>query len=249
MRGMLRAAVAAIVLTLAMTPLATASAQPRPPNTEGLTSQEIADQTEVLAALQDFSKSRYAGLAPHLAKLRTVLDHAPASYPRIELRGDVGIVRAEGPSFPALSLLVMMEAVKAKHDAHAVLGVNIYPLAALLLASNANEQGETDEAMTWLDKGLAMQPDCPDLMTEKGYSLNKLHRPADALAMYERGLAAAHPQDPFRALLFRGKGFALIELKRWDEAEQAYKESQKIDPANPIAQSELKFIADNRPAR
>jgi Flp pilus assembly protein TadD len=244
MRAMMKAAGLALALVLA--PIA-AFAQPKAPSTEALTTQEIADQSVVLAAIQDFNKGRYPALEPHLPKLRAVMDHAPASFPRIEMRGEAAIVRADGQSFPALSLLAMVMAANEKHNAHVVPGVNIYPLASLMLASYANEQGKTDEALGWLDKGLALQPDCPDLMTEKGFALNKQRRPADALAMYEHGLAVAREGDPVRAFLLRGKGFALIELKRWDEAEQAYKDSQKIDPASPIAKSELTFIAQNRP--
>lgn len=46
-----------------------------------------------------------------------------------------------------------------------------------------------------------------------------------------------------RAHLQRGRGFALTELGRLDEAEAAYNEALKIDPNDDRAKHELEYIA------
>jgi Flp pilus assembly protein TadD len=44
----------------------------------------------------------------------------------------------------------------------------------------------------------------------------------------------------------RGQGYALIELKRWDEAEQAYKQALQLDPSDLHARSELDYVLSHR---
>jgi hypothetical protein len=52
--------------------------------------------------------------------------------------------------------------------------------------------------------------------------------------------------DAMRAHVLRGRGYALTELNRLDEAEQAYNDSLKYEPGNTRAQSELRYIAGLR---
>ncbi|MES2291557.1 MAG: hypothetical protein V4530_17660 [Pseudomonadota bacterium] len=51
----------------------------------------------------------------------------------------------------------------------------------------------------------------------------------------------------FRAVALRRQGFALSELKRWDEATKAYQHRFKYEPDNAVALNELKYIEQNRP--
>ena len=44
----------------------------------------------------------------------------------------------------------------------------------------------------------------------------------------------------------RGRGFALIELRRLDEAEQSYRDSLVSEPNNPNALRELTYIRQLR---
>ncbi len=87
---------------------------------------------------------------------------------------------------------------------------------------------------------------------EAGYVLNQVGRPTDGLATYRRGLALAEKypsQRVFRAPALRGIGFSLIELKRLDEAEDAFQKSLKVEPGNKIALHELEYIRDVRAAK
>lgn len=44
-------------------------------------------------------------------------------------------------------------------------------------------------------------------------------------------------------------GFALIELRKLDEAEAVFNDSLKIEPANKVALNELAYIRDLRAKR
>jgi tetratricopeptide (TPR) repeat protein len=83
--------------------------------------------------------------------------------------------------------------------------------------------------------------------TETGYVLNQLGKPDEGLSAYRRAyaLSVKYPsQRPFRAVALRGIGYSLIDLKRLDEAERAFRKSLEIEPENNIALSELAYIRD-----
>lgn len=66
----------------------------------------------------------------------------------------------------------------------------------------------------------------------------------DAQSYYE-SLRSMNRSDEARA--WRGIGFSLIECDLWDKAEDAFKESLKLEPDNATATSELDYIRMNRP--
>ena len=43
--------------------------------------------------------------------------------------------------------------------------------------------------------------------------------------------------------MLRNRGYALTELRRLDEAQAAYEASLTLDPANALAENELRYIA------
>lgn len=49
--------------------------------------------------------------------------------------------------------------------------------------------------------------------------------------------------------MLRGRGYILVELKRLDEAEASFNDSLKVEPKNPIAVNELRYIAELRRGR
>jgi Flp pilus assembly protein TadD len=104
------------------------------------------------------------------------------------------------------------------------------------------------EALKVLDHGLALQPDNPVLVSEKGAALAVQRRFAEALSLYDDWFARqGGPEDtPRYARLLRARGFALIELKRLDEAEAAYRQALEIEPDNAGAKHELAYIAELR---
>ncbi|SDN10210.1 tetratricopeptide repeat protein [Polaromonas sp. JS666] len=87
---------------------------------------------------------------------------------------------------------------------------------------------------------------------ERGYILNQLGQPENALAAYKKALSLStryQSQRPFQAAALRGIGFALIELSKLDEAEAVFNDSLKIEPANKVALNELAYIRDLRAKR
>lgn len=198
------------------------------------------------AAMEAFQRRGFAGLNSHLPGLRRALERAPASYPVIEQAGDTWIVRSNDMADGLmLAMMATVAAQGSSPDAQVNVSTqpNVYPMIALLLGSAAVERHEYREAITWLDRGLAMQPLDRFVLTERIAALHGLRRWDEALSAADAALAsgdlliATHP-----ASLHRKRGFSLVELNRLDEAQAAYEESLKTEPDNAAALGELEYI-------
>jgi tetratricopeptide (TPR) repeat protein len=237
-----------ILICLAVSSLARAD----PPATleASPSAQELADAAVVKAAMAAVGENGPLGLQKHAAALRTVLDHAPASYPEVVRAGNTVIVRADSGEIAPEALIAAAGVNVSSGKVVLRIEYNTYPTAALLLASFAVEAERPDLALPYLDRGLAMQPGNSNLTSEKAHSLYKLHRTAEGLSLVETWLAA-HPLAPAldRARMLRSKGFGLTELDRLDEAEKAYQESLTLQPGHALALNELKYIQGLRAGR
>jgi len=210
--------------------------------------QEAADQQAVMDALHAMNQNGYDALATHLDALAAVLAHAPACFPEFEHRGDQIIARSE---IDASTGIALVSAVAAQgQSASLVQGFNIYPYASLLLGSYSDEMHNFDQGVAWLDKGLALQPHEQHLVLEKATALGQLHRFDEQVALLQAELS-----DPVAGLTLdrvryeRNLGVALIDDNRLDDAEAALRESLRLQPDNPRAQSELDYIAELRAGR
>ena len=93
----------------------------------------------------------------------------------------------------------------------------------------------------------------PQYLIEYAYTVRVNGRVERSLELYkqaEKLAAKSHDRDSaghWRAAALRGQGFAYSELKRWDEAEKAYKRSFKFEPENEVARNALMYIEQNRP--
>lgn len=88
-----------------------------------------------------------------------------------------------------------------------------------------------------------------NVMLEMGYIYGQTQRPEEGLAAYRRALARAvkyKTQRNYKAAALRGIGFNLIELRRFDEAETALRESLETEPGNHVALNEIAYIQDLR---
>jgi tetratricopeptide (TPR) repeat protein len=86
-------------------------------------------------------------------------------------------------------------------------------------------------------------------IAETGSVFNRLGKYDEALSAYQKALAISvkyASQRSHRAAALRGMGFALIELKRLDEADQVFEESLEIEPKNQLALTELVYIQGQR---
>ncbi len=248
-----------LVVALAAAP-APGSAQTSAPASSSAAPAAASSQLEqdvaALKVAQDaFAKGGFPTLAGHLSALEAVLGRAPAHLQAVEEGPDQVVFTGQG--LPAYLAFTAWEQAKWKEARQAprpiVWRPSPYPTAALYLGSYYDELGRFDQALVYLQKGLAFAPDDPTLITEAGLALAKLGRLDEALSLYDRGLADAGdftganfigPKDEARML--RGKGFALTELGRLDEAERAYKDSLKLEPDHQGAKNELIYIAQLR---
>jgi tetratricopeptide (TPR) repeat protein len=192
------------------------------------------------------------GLAADAPAMETALASAPKQQGTIV--GDHVYLLSDGGA-QALILLAGAATKESPYAGRAVTAVDDpYPTISFLLGSYYDEVGKPAEALRLLDAGLALPSQGgpvpglhrPLLVSERGAALVSLHRWADALADYDGGLTLSGLDPRTRARLLRGRGMALTELGRLDEAEAAYHQSMTFDPNNPIALQELAYIASQR---
>jgi tetratricopeptide (TPR) repeat protein len=116
----------------------------------------------------------------------------------------------------------------------------------------AAERRELPAALSLLASIEAIAPVSAGTAAERGYVLNQLGRPEEALTAYKRALSLStryHSQSQYQAAALRGIGFSLIELQRLDEAETTFQDSLKIEPNNEGAVNELAYIRSLRDKR
>jgi tetratricopeptide (TPR) repeat protein len=207
-----------------------------------LTSTGDPDEDAVLAATRDMQTSGVLAARNHEAALLKVLANMPRPFERVRLAN--GVTEYRGDSMA--DCLAYGTAHGKSGSASLVCRGNPFPTAAFFLGSYYDEVGQPEKALSALDAGLVAAPQSTALIGERGAALIALHRLDDALADYDRGIAIENQAPTFRAKLFRGRGYVLTELKRLDEAEQAYVDSLKLDPNNPRANNELAYIATLR---
>jgi tetratricopeptide (TPR) repeat protein len=165
----------------------------------------------------------------------------------------------EGPRYvltdgSAETLMALLTAAadqqSAKTNRNTIAVKNPYPMISMYLGSYYNEVGKNDDAVRVLNEGIALrsEPDSmgetlPFLLGERGAALAALRKWEDSLTSYDKALMVENIPDQHHARLFRGRGYALTELNRLDDAEEAYKNSLRFDPNNALALHELQYIA------
>lgn len=125
-----------------------------------------------------------------------------------------------------------------------------YSKAYYQLAYIAVERGDYDEALTAINRGLALEPDHPLMLCEKGLILGHHNRYEEAINVYQEAIhARPWASSSVKAQALRGQGIALIELEQLDEAEKVFKESLLLDPDSEVARNELDYIKKLREER
>jgi tetratricopeptide (TPR) repeat protein len=194
----------------------------------------------------DVRSGGITAVAPHVADVEQALTNPQLTYNA----GSTVYVLTDGPGETLAALAVL----GPKKDVNTVAMASPYPLLSLYLGSYYNEVGKPDQALRVLDAGLKLSPitgvqlgkTMPALTAERGAALAGLKRWQDDIDNEDAGLKLEGASDKLRALLDRGRGYALTELGRLDEAEAAYNESLKLEPGNPRALHELQYIAGLR---
>ena len=116
----------------------------------------------------------------------------------------------------------------------------------------AAEKKDFSKSLDILKKIESVAPISAGTAGERGYILNQVGRPDEALSSYQKAYDLSinySSQTPFRAMALRGIGYALIDLHRLDEAEKAFIASLEIEPTSNIAKSELSYIQGLRKSK
>jgi tetratricopeptide (TPR) repeat protein len=208
------------------------------------------DVAMYLAAQSDLNAGGIKALAPHVADFEAALVNGRQFFPDGVTVDGHRYVMADGPTE---NLLVTLSAAAKKTDGVTMVTAvpNPYPLIAMELGSYFDEIGKPEDAVRVLDEGLALTPSpegavgahAGEMMGEKGAALDALKRYVEGLAVFEQALASHVLTARDRARLDRGRGFALTELDRLDDAEAAYRDSLQQEPGNARALAELGYIA------
>ena len=205
----------------------------------------------LFATSADLRKGGVLAIQAHVSDLEQTLANADRSFASAPSGSDTLYVLADGPAEAAVEASNSDKIPGAAGRKIVAVG-NPYPQIAFLLASYYNEVGRPADALRVLDVGLAlptampgvaMGASLPNVISERGVALGGLKRWPDALADYDGGLTIASLNDDQHGRMLRGRGLALTELGRLDEAEKSYRESLTIQPNNALALRELAYIA------
>ena len=138
---------------------------------------------------------------------------------------------------PSLEV-VLQSALKHPKDEQAVI---LGSRAGYALGWYYNDTRQHAQALVPLEQAVSLNPNNIDVAAECNQALNGLGRFSDSLSNYDRLLAGTLSALD-RARLLRGKGLALTELNRLDEAAAAYEESLRLEPGHKGAEGELEYI-------
>ncbi|HVZ92814.1 MAG TPA: tetratricopeptide repeat protein [Rhizomicrobium sp.] len=196
------------------------------------------DRAMIENLAREISQDGIMAVAPHAAELEAALAGAKQS---IALADSRNIYLASGATDTLAQMALAMSKGKS-----ATAVPDPYALIAMDLGVYYDEVKRPEDALRVLDLGLALASDLSDMRTpltiERGAALMGLKRWDEVVANEDAGLKLAVIEIPAKATLYRGRGYALTELNRLDEAEDAYKESLNLEPGNELATHELAYI-------
>lgn len=115
-----------------------------------------------------------------------------------------------------------------------------------------SEMGRYADARIELEKALALSPMNSQYKSELAFTYERSQDWEKMLALYKEARdAAAISGGPERGpdlecTALRGQGYALVELRRLDEATKAYQDCLKLKPGEPRSLDELGYIRDLR---
>lgn len=198
---------------------------------------------ELKSAKADIGRGHILALQPHVEALERMLaeNFIPKSV------DGIGVITVDGP----IETLIVAAALEKSHVKAQVMD-SPYPQIGLYLGSYYNEAGKPEDALRVLDLGIKQEGEgdlgqtLPLLYNEKSIAHAALKQWDKALADSDDGLKISTLGELDKARLMRRRGYALVELRKLDDAEAAYKESLQMEPNNPVALSELENIAKIR---
>lgn len=165
---------------------------------------------------------------------------------------DPNVVYYSGRSTAETLFYALQAASEGKSKAHIISGNWGY--AYYLKGYVLIELRRVGEAKVALQRAAALAPQNAQFLSELGHVYEVEKDWTQALELYQRAEAAAKEFSPPNsknaelARAWRGEGFVLVELKRWDEAEQRYRQCLELNKDDARAQQELLFIQRQKAA-
>jgi len=228
--------------TLALT--ACASQPAKPEDTEA-----DADLTEVLKGVQMVHAGQIQAAID--GPLTDVVNRFEKKY----AHSDERIYSARGPLQSLLYMATAATAISDGSDKRSAIALGpAWGMAYWARGYAYAEMARYPEAEVELKKAIALSPSDAQYQNELAFALQAQHRYAKSLAIYEQvpGMVPLMDEWPdslkndYTCRAFRGQGYDLSELGRFDEAEKAYRECLKIIPDDPKSKGELTWIAEQR---
>jgi tetratricopeptide (TPR) repeat protein len=171
----------------------------------------------------------------------------------ISLSGQV--TEPVAPKAPSPARPAIFDEIKAALDArdYAQAGVlaeqalaagHEHPLVLNLAALRAEEDGRLDEALSWLQRAVALAPNDPSSRNALGLCLSRMERHAEALAAFDQALAIS----PGFAGAHAARGGTFEALGRLPQADAAHRRALELQPGNHVALAGLANLASRRGA-
>ncbi len=210
--------------------------------------QEKADLDLARNTIKVMQAHDMAKLDATMPDLRAALNRAPDVPTLPEVCGDKVIAYTPDMSeFMAISAMVSSGKVKGVTSAEMRYEMP-YATLGFIVGWIEFEHQDFANALKDYAKGLRNDPDRLAVETEYVGTLAKLGRNAEALESIDAFMTEhTSLNGPQKGLILRKRGYVLVELGRWDEADAAYRQSLVADPNNQLAKNELDYIAKHRP--
>jgi len=200
--------------------------------------------------LDEVSRLMRAG---KLAEALVLVDAAVQSY---EDRYRHGKVQVFASRSPVEAQAYLNEVGQAPGTGKEAVEAGVYPStwgdAYYLKSFILTEMKRAPEAKKAIEAAVALAPHNAAYRAELGQLLLKDRKFDEANKEFKRAEGDAKVFSPHSvrdrelARALRGQAFVLVEKKDYDAAEKMYNECLKLEPADPVSKSELRYIAQKR---
>lgn len=168
---------------------------------------------------------------------------------------DKRIYSVRGPVQSLLYMATAANAMKAGTEKRSAIALGpAWGMAYWARGYAYSEMARYPQAEAELRKAVALSPSDAQYQNELAYTLQAQHKFTESLAIYEQVPGMVPTMDDWPDSLkneylckaYRGQGYDLSELGRFDDAEKAYGECLKIIPDEPKSKGELAWIAEQK---
>ena len=205
----------------------------------------VKDKTLLDATITDVQKGGIKAVAPHAAELERALAGAKHSF-ELAAAGDDKSTYALSDD-PNEAVQDVMATAMDKMTKPVTAAFNPYPGISFFLGSYYDGAGKPEDALRVVDAALALpgadaSSHRTELLVERATALGALKRWQKSLGAYDNALKVDSNLPAIQAYIQRGRGMALAQLGRMDDAKAAYAESVKLVENDPDARRQLDYI-------